>query len=77
MTQVLTIQHDEGNPEDIDTDAEEHALDDLRYGVMSRPWQPAGKGFTANPLHQGRAVPTINDLIARTKQNLKKKAHKL
>ena len=29
--------HDERNPEDIDTDGEDHALDALRYGLMSRP----------------------------------------
>jgi len=28
---------DANNPEDIDTDAEDHAADALRYGVMSRP----------------------------------------
>ena len=29
--------HDERNPEDIDSDGEDHALDSLRYGLMSRP----------------------------------------
>ena len=28
---------DENNPEDINTDAEDHAYDALRYGCMSRP----------------------------------------
>jgi hypothetical protein len=32
------LQHDENNPEDLDTTAEDHAADALRYGVMSRPW---------------------------------------
>jgi hypothetical protein len=28
---------DSNDPEDVDTDAEDHAYDALRYGVMSRP----------------------------------------
>ena len=28
---------DDSNPEDIDTNAEDHAYDALRYGCMSRP----------------------------------------
>lgn len=32
------LQHDEKEPEDCDTDGEDHAPDDLRYGLMSRPW---------------------------------------
>lgn len=35
-----TLQHDEGDPEDLDTEAEDHAADETRYGVMSRPWLP-------------------------------------
>lgn len=33
------LQHDLNNPEDCDTDGEDHAPDALRYGVMSRPWK--------------------------------------
>lgn len=32
------LQHDITNPEDCDTDGEDHAPDALRYGLMSRPW---------------------------------------
>lgn len=38
------MQHDDSRPEDIDTDAEDHAVDALRYACMSRPYlrkQPA------------------------------------
>jgi hypothetical protein len=31
---------DKHNPEDVDTDAEDHAYDALRYGCMSRPLNP-------------------------------------
>jgi hypothetical protein len=32
------MQHDPHNPEDLDTEAEDHAVDDIRYGCMSRPF---------------------------------------
>jgi hypothetical protein len=32
------LQHDAGRPEDVDTDSEDHAADELRYACMSRPW---------------------------------------
>lgn len=34
---MQSAQHDELKPEDIDTDQEDHALDEIRYGCMSRP----------------------------------------
>lgn len=38
---VPLMQHDSHKPEDIDTDMEDHAADETRYGCMSRPWIPA------------------------------------
>ncbi len=32
------LQHDSHRPEDVDTDGEDHAGDEWRYGCMSRPW---------------------------------------
>lgn len=32
------LQHDLNNPEDCDTNGEDHGPDALRYGLMSRPW---------------------------------------
>jgi len=32
-------QHDENNPEDLDTDGEDHALDEIRYACLSRPFR--------------------------------------
>ena len=34
------IQHDENRPEDLDTNAEDHAADETRYAALSRPWAP-------------------------------------
>jgi hypothetical protein len=53
---IPTIQHDEHNTEDVDTDGEDHAPDETRYAVMSRPWVPrevaAEAGPPADPLRQ-------------------------
>jgi len=38
---IPTLQHDETDTEDLDTDGEDHAADETRYAVMSRPWNPA------------------------------------
>jgi hypothetical protein len=35
---IPAAQHDRHNPEDLDTEGEDHALDDIRYGCMARPW---------------------------------------
>jgi len=35
-----TLPTDSKNPEDVDTNAEDHAYDALRYGCMSRPMHP-------------------------------------
>lgn len=35
---VPVLQHDPDRPEDLDTDAEDHAADEARYACMSRPW---------------------------------------
>ena len=40
---IPVIQHDTRKPEDLDSSAEDHALDDWRYACMSRPWAPAIK----------------------------------
>ena len=34
------LQYDAITYEDVDSDGEDHAADELRYAVMSRPWQP-------------------------------------
>jgi hypothetical protein len=35
---IPALQHDALKPEDLDSDMEDHAADDWRYGCMSRPW---------------------------------------
>jgi len=35
---IPMMQHDEVRPEDLDTETEDHAMDDCRYACMSRPF---------------------------------------
>lgn len=35
---IPALQHDSTKPEDLDTDGEDHAGDEWRYGCNSRPW---------------------------------------
>jgi hypothetical protein len=37
------LQHDELNPEDVDTEGEDHAPDEIRYACMSRPYLPVSQ----------------------------------
>jgi hypothetical protein len=37
-TTIPELPHDTDNPEDIDTDAEDHVGDEARYMCMARPW---------------------------------------
>jgi hypothetical protein len=40
------MQHSEHDAEDLDTDAEDHAVDELRYACMSRPFISRGLSVT-------------------------------
>ena len=66
------LQHDDTNPEDLDTEAEDHAADETRYALMSRPWIPGLPAPKATRLHKNPSEYTINELVA--KQTAKRKA---
>lgn len=57
------LQHDEKDPEDLDTDAEDHAADETRYAVMSRPWLPRVRAPAARRLPQLPSEMTITQLM--------------
>lgn len=38
-----TLQHDKNQPEDLNSDMEDHAADETRYACMSRPWTPTNR----------------------------------
>ena len=48
---------DKNNPEDVDTHAEDHAYDALRYGCMSRPIHPIKQDFIDKVNEPKRAAP--------------------
>jgi Terminase large subunit, T4likevirus-type, N-terminal len=56
---IPVLQHDKGNFEDLDTEAEDHIADEWRYGMMSRPWLPkrvskaSSKFYTADSFWEG------------------------
>ena len=63
-----TLQHDDKDSEDLDTEAEDHAADETRYAVMSRPWIPKVQGSPGSGLPKLPGQHTINDLIERQRQ---------
>lgn len=70
------LQHDRGRPEDLDTDGEDHAADDLRYACMSRPWvrkstsveQPRFANDMIIVPNKVLCTTTFNDLMKQAKQ---------
>lgn len=59
---IPVLQHDARNPEDIDTDMEDHAYDSVRYGAMSRPW--IADRPVERPKQINTALPTFDQLVA-------------
>lgn len=58
------LQHDQTHAEDVDTDGEDHAADETRYGCMSRPWTK----FAAGPQSAPRGARTIKEMTDRFEQ---------
>lgn len=66
---VPVLQHDDTNPEDLDTDSEDHVADEVRYACMSRPWKPVLPGAPEQIRYPKLpSQMTINDLLARNKK---------
>lgn len=69
---IPALQHDPDRPEDVDTEGEDHAADEVRYACMSRPWvprqveeKPTQWVFEANNLGGAKSNMTIRELIER------------
>ena len=63
---IPVLQHDPDKPEDLDTEAEDHAADEWRYACMSRPWirkveAPETKNRTGYATH--RPKPKQDDWL--------------
>lgn len=57
------LQHDEHKPEDVDTEAEDHAADETRYACMARPWvKDAPQGQRSIESYRFGAQMTFNEL---------------
>lgn len=56
--------HDDHKPEDLDTDLEDHAVDALRYGLMTRPLRPIKQPSTMD-----RAAKHFDRITRRKKKN--------
>jgi len=58
---IPALQHDEARPEDLDTGAEDHVADEIRYACMSRPYaRPKPDGARAVD-----ATPTFGDRLSK------------
>lgn len=54
------LQHDEADPEDADTEGEDHAPDSCRYACMSRPWRR--KKAPPKPEEKTLSTVTLDEL---------------
>lgn len=63
---IPSLQHDDRDKEDLDTDGEDHAGDETRYACMSRPWLPRAQA--PSPLPRDPTQLTINELIERQRK---------
>jgi hypothetical protein len=64
---VPTLQVDETNPEDLDTEGEDHAADELRYACMGRPWTEYRPEEETIRYPKLPSQLTIDELIARNR----------
>lgn len=60
---IPLLQHDDKKMEDIDTTMEDHAYDETRYAIMSRPWVPRVQAPEGLRYPKLPSQYTINELI--------------
>lgn len=64
-----TLQHDPSNNEDLDTEGEDHAVDETRYAVMSRPHILTARANAPElVMPKPLSKMTINELIERNRK---------
>lgn len=68
---IPTLQHDDTKSEDLDTEAEDHAADEWRYGVMSRPWVKEAPKEQVTTFPKLPSETTVMDLINQITQRRK------
>ena len=62
---IPVLQHSDKNPEDLNTDMEDHAADEWRYACMSRPWIPPTPGQDEIDRVAAVAPPTFAQAVKR------------
>lgn len=67
------LQHDETDMEDLDTDGEDHAADETRYAVMSRPWVPKARPVPGLRMPKLPGQMTFNEVLS-TQTKMRKSA---
>lgn len=68
------LQHDKNDAEDLDTDQEDHAADDVRYACMSRPYYIGGDtALYKNPQSTDVLGIPLNDIVAKLTKKRKDK----
>ncbi|MBA4774312.1 MAG: terminase [Rhizobiales bacterium] len=64
---IPALMHDENRPEDLNSDMEDHAADEVRYACMSRPWlKDAPTGEKQRP-RRGAQLPPPPSETGRTR----------
>lgn len=75
---IPALQHDKNDPEDVDTEAEDHAGDETRYAVMSRPWIKKDRTQDLPPMTPANEFGTVqldlDKLFKDNEQRAKRKA---
>lgn len=69
IKQLSILQHDPSKPEDLDTDMEDHAADETRYGCMSRPLTVKQQDLIAreeNKIYVDQQVKVFKNLIRKS-----------
>jgi hypothetical protein len=65
---IPVLQHDDTDPEDVDTEAEDHAYDETRYACMSRPWLRTPPPTPGTGLPKLPSELTMNELVERMRK---------
>jgi hypothetical protein len=74
---IPTLQHKEDDPEDIDTESEDHAADETRYACMARPIyaEAATEGVQGYPSLSTAPAYTIMELVERQSERRRAEAY--
>lgn len=71
---IPVLQHDEDKLEDLDTEGEDHAADEWRYGLTSRPWVKDARAPQGSNLPKLPSELTFNDLLKRIEDKRRREA---